>query len=134
MMIRDIFEIESKQKYIFFTVASLFAISFLQLFIFQNNIFKGNIWLPILLSISLGIIWFIGYLPSALLFYSITKSKKDKLDGFVWIILGAFMTIITAIITYIGFELNLPTIWFVRLSILILFLLFSLMALIKVIR
>jgi hypothetical protein len=78
-MIKEIFDIEPKQKSALVFFLSFSFISFLQLWLFKREIIDQGVFITIALSMALAIGWIILNLPSLVLFFRLVNDD-GKLD------------------------------------------------------
>jgi hypothetical protein len=122
-MIKEIFEIETKQKNTLIILIGIFGLSFLQLYLFKKSIFDIGIFFSIGVSFGMTICWSILNIPSLVVFAAIVDSKSPNIifdenhRKFVLFSLGLIALGWIATLTYIAYELNLNFKYFLRLSI-----------------
>jgi hypothetical protein len=123
-MIKEIFDIEPIQKNALLSLTSISFLSFLQLYLFKNEIFDESSFEIIGVSLALTVCWSMLNIPSLLFFYKAeideNENKNDvQIDYEKAIFVFGLLAIgwIT-LLTYISYELKLCFKDFIRLSIL----------------
>jgi hypothetical protein len=122
-MIKEIFDIEPKQKNVLIILIGIFGLSFLQLYLFKKSIFDLGIFFSLGVSLGLTVCWSMLNIPSLVLFWSLIKDdpvdkKVDRTDyQFVIFILGLLALAWISALTFISYELNFDFKYFLRLSI-----------------
>ena len=106
-MIKELFEIEAKQKNTFLIYLGLTLISFLQIYIFKKTIIEGNSLVIIGLSLALSLCWTILNIFPLTIIISGLKGKAELI--YENIIFGSGIAIIAGqiILTYIGYKNHL---------------------------
>lgn len=122
-MIKEIFEIEPKQKNVLIIAVGIMGLSFLQLYLFKPEVFEIGIVYCIGIAIGITICWIILNIYSMVLFAGFMNNyfeKSYRLENFSdkkIFILGVITISWISIYTLIGYELNLSVRYFIRLSI-----------------
>jgi hypothetical protein len=120
-MIKEIFDIEPIQKNALLSLTSISFLSFLQLYLFKNDIFNNSPFEIIGISLSLTVCWSILNIPPLYLFFHAESPERENVDQIEYekvIFIFGFLAIgwIT-VLTYISYELKLCFKDFIRLSI-----------------
>lgn len=103
-MLKDFFEIENKQKSTLLTFIGLTLISFLQLFIFKQNLFSGNFLIVVGISLSLALCWTIlNIFPLTIILSALAGDSKLIYEN---VIFGSGILIIAGqiLLTYVGYK------------------------------
>jgi hypothetical protein len=118
-MIKDIFDIEPIQKNSVFIFIGFICLSFLQLYVFKNDIIEKS-FVTICLSISMGVVWFISSIPSAFLFHHLLDNSQDEKSTIdisrIILLIGLLSILSTLLLTYILYEINASFKIFIRIS------------------
>lgn len=121
-MIKEIFEIEPKQKNLLIILFAISCISFLQIYLFSPETFEKGSIVVIGLSLAITVCWAILNAPPLVLF-SIYINPEENADinteiniaqFFMFGLLGVFWILL---ITYISYEIDLTPKNFARVSI-----------------
>ena len=118
-MIKEVFEIEPKQKSTIVIFIATCFLSFLQIFLFKKSLFEEGSFLVIGLSLALGICWSILHLIPMVLIIASIVGKDDKGVIYQNIIFSAGIVITAWItfITYRGYQYKLTFSEFIDFSI-----------------
>jgi hypothetical protein len=112
-MIKELFDIESKQKNVLLIAVCIFGLSFLQLYLFKKSIFDIGIFFTLGISLGLTVCWTILNIPSLALFHGIithntTGSKISSADSnFAIFILGLVALAWISALTFVSYLSNL---------------------------
>jgi len=113
-MIKELFDIEPIQKNTLIMFLALFCVSFLQIYLFKQDVIEKGIFLTIGVSLALTVAWTVLNLPSMIVFISIIQRKQRRsiIGGSVikeYIVLGAGFIIIgwVLLLSYVAYELEL---------------------------
>jgi len=123
-MIKEIFDIEPRQKNTIIIIVGIFGLSFLQLYLFKKTIFDIGIFFSIGVSLGLTVCWTMLNIPSLILNYlavfdSPDNNKNDQINyEIVIFIFGLLALGWISLLTYVAFELNFNFRYFIRLSVL----------------
>jgi len=125
-MIKEIFDIEPKQKNVLIILVGIFGLSFLQLYLFQKSIFDIGIFFSLGISLGLTVCWTILNIPSLILcFLSIIAPdlKSDKTDdtynyNLIIFTLGLLALGWISLLTFIAYELDFTFKYLLRLAVL----------------
>lgn len=121
-MIKEIFDIEPKQKNVLIILVGIFGLSFLQLYLFKKSIFESGIFFSLGISLGLTVCWTILNIPSLALFWAVLNNPDDDKDNkfdyqLVIFVLGLLALAWISALTFISYELNFDFKYFLRLSI-----------------
>ncbi|MDI5889455.1 hypothetical protein [Flavobacterium yafengii] len=123
-MIKEIFDIEPIQKNALLSLTSISFLSFLQLYLFKNEIFYKSPFEIIGISLSLTVCWSVLNIPPLLFFYNAETPENENETNVqieyekVIFIFGVLAIGWITLLTYISYELKLCFKDFIRLSIL----------------
>ena len=121
-MIKEIFDIEPIQKNALLSLTSISFLSFLQLYLFKNEIFDKSPFEIIGISLALTVCWSILNVPPLIFFYNAEApdNENDVQIQFekVIFIFGVLAIGWITLLTYVSYELKLCFKDFIRLSIL----------------
>ena len=121
-MIKEIFDIEPIQKNTLLSLTSISFLSFLKLYLFQNEIFDESPFEIIGISLALTVCWSILNVPPLLFFYNAqTPDNENDIQiqyEKVIFIFGVLAIGWITFLTYVSYELKLCFKDFIRLSIL----------------
>jgi hypothetical protein len=110
-MIKDIFEIESKQKNALLSIIGITFICFLQLYLFKENILKKSSLEIIGVCLSLTVCWLLLNIVPLVLFMIFTTNYPNEIKGFQYekliAVLGIIALFWVSFLTYISYELKL---------------------------
>jgi hypothetical protein len=120
-MIKEIFDIEPIQKNALLSLTSISFLSFLQLYLFKNEIFDESPFEIIGISLALTVCWSILNIPPFAFFYNAETANQENDDQIefdkVIFIFGILAVGWITLLTYISYELKLCFKDFIRLSI-----------------
>ena len=106
-MIKDFFEIETKQKNTFLIFLGLTLISFLQIFIFKKDVLKDNFFIVFGLSLAIALCWTIlNMLPIMFIVIAWTDNHNVIYEKFIF---GSGILIIAGqiLLTYLAYKEHL---------------------------
>lgn len=122
-MIKEIFEIEPVQKNSLIIFVGIFFLSFLQLYIFKNDILNDGIFVIIGLCLALTVCWSIISIPPLIFFFNTVEKRRGKNNNIILervvFSLGILGIGWIGLLTYISYELTICFKDFIRLSILV---------------
>jgi hypothetical protein len=124
-MIKEIFDIEPKQKNSFLIFLAILPLTFLQLYLFKPQLLDKGTFIVIGICLALSVCWYIVSIIPALIFFNATANKEEKQDvrvESVLIICGLLSIAWIILLTYIAYELASNYKNFIRGSILIIIL------------
>lgn len=120
-MIKEIFEIEPRQKNLLIILFAITSLSFLQIYLFSPSTFDKGAFTVIGLSLALMVCQSIMYfLPSTLLLFATVDDFLDEdpdTDKKRIFMLGLFQIALIVLVTYIAFEIGCSFRNFIRASI-----------------
>jgi len=120
-MIKEIFEIEPKQKNILIILVGIFGLSFLQLYLFKDSIFDLGIIQTVGIALGLTVCWTILNIPSIILCFGALTNFENKDDSLNYdLIIFTFGLLAIgwiSLLTFIAYELELSFKWFLRISV-----------------
>ena len=119
-MIKEIFDIEPRQKNLLIILFAITSLSFLQIYLFSPATFDKGAFTVIGLSLALMICWSIMNLPSLFFCYLFLDEEADittKIDLKQIFFFGLIAIAWITVLTYASYELNLSFKWFIRVSI-----------------
>jgi hypothetical protein len=123
-MIKEIFDIEPKQKNVLIILVGIFGLSFLQLYLFKPSIFELSIFFSLGISLGLTVCWSALNIPSLILcFYVMTGGANEKNSekynyNLIIFTLGLLAIGWISLLTYIGYEFNFTFMYLFRLAVL----------------
>lgn len=105
-MIKEIFEIEPRQKSSAIIFTALCFISFLQLYLFKKNLFDENAYIVIGITLSLNVCWSaIHIIPAAILIVSEANRRDGDIQYANMLFAAGLIILIWMIfITYRGYH------------------------------
>lgn len=124
-MIKEIFDIEPIQKNALISFVGISFLSFLQLYIFKNELLDRSSFEIIGISLAMAVCWTILNIPSLIVFYNSEAPEEDiskeRIINYekVIFIFGILILSWITLLTYISYELGLCFKDFIRLSIFI---------------
>ena len=120
-MIKEIFDIEPIQKNSLIVFISILSISFLQIFLFKNEILEKSAFEIIGVCLGLTVCWYIASILPMVLFVKATEDEEDRQNGLqldlVIIVCGLLALAWIILLTYIAYEFDLTFKMFIRGSI-----------------
>ncbi len=140
-MIKEIFEIEPIQKNTLIVFLGLFSLIFLQIFLFNPELFDKGVLISLLFTLGMTVSWTILSLPSMIMFFLMIEFKNGEKRNKGLLILenviltcGLFIIGWILMLTYIAYELNFDFKDLIRLGIAVSFTRFILWSIIYLIR
>lgn len=124
-MIKEIFDIEPVQKNSLIIFIGVFCLSFLQIYLFKNELLENGSLIIIGICLSLTVCWSIlNVLPLFLFFHFVNnkgniKNKSEVILEQAIVPLGYFTLGWITLLIYISYELNICFKDFIRLSIIV---------------
>lgn len=106
-MIREIFEIEPKQKNALIIYSGISLISFLQIYIFKRELIDENFLIVLMTSLALGVCWLVlNMIPLIIIIAAWARDGKLIFEN---VIFGIGILVIAGLIllTYLGYLDNL---------------------------
>ena len=121
-MIKEIFDIEPVQKNALIVFLCIFCLSFLQIYLFKDELLDKGAFQVIGFSLGLSVCWLVSSLLPVVLFVKALEDEEDRKNGLIMdrvvMICGLLVLGWIIILTYVAFELNLSFKNFIRGSIL----------------
>ena len=108
-MIKELFDIEPVQKNVLIVLIGIFFVSFLQLFLFKNEILNESVFIIFGISMALTVCWSVlNILPLFFFFTYLSDGEQGNtiLEKMVFN-LGFLALAWFILLTYISYELNL---------------------------
>jgi len=121
-MIKEIFDIEPKQKNSFLIFLAILPLTFLQLYLFKPQLIEKGAFIVVGICLALSVCWYIVSIIPALIFFNATASHEEKHEvrvESVLIICGLCAIAWIILLTYIAYELGCNYKNFIRASIFI---------------
>ena len=120
-MIKEIFDIEPIQKNSLIIFICFLPISFLQIFLFKNELLDKSAFEIIGICLGITVCWCISNIPPMLFFVKSMEDEETKKNGLkldvVVIVCGILALCWIILLTYIAYEFNLSFKNFIRGSI-----------------
>ena len=125
-MIKEIFDIEPVQKNSLIIFLAIFCLSFLQIFLFKNELMEKGAFEIVSLCLGLTVCWYVVSILPMALFVKATEDDEDRKNGLqvdlVIMVCGLLALSWIIVLTYIAYEFNLTFKDFIRGSIVVVFL------------
>ncbi len=108
-MIKEIFEIDPKQKNVLIIIIGIFGLSFLQLYLFKKSIFDIGILFSIGISLGLTVCWTMLNVPSLAFFHGVltnpspNEESPSAINNQIIFLLGLVSLAWISLLTFISY-------------------------------